>query len=242
MQEFSRSERIGAEMARELAYLLRDAAKDRRLAEVTIQEVRVTRDLSHAKVYFTVLDRDHAKQMGKILAHAAGFLRRRRCRISYSLLHGSPSRGRRCAAPSDGVHNLLQPLFYGVLRQHECPRGLGAVRPPSLMRHAAPHQAYKLPLSSIEVDVLSDTRQTGVGAFNRLVRSPADNTGTSRHCVQHGLKLQRRQVRKENDLGGIHDSVPDTRIGKGAAAHCPSVQPGRPVVTPRRDVKTSCGE
>ena len=77
MQEFSRSERIGAEMARELAYLLRDAAKDRRLAEVTIQEVRVTRDLSHAKVYFTVLDRDHAKQMGKILAHAAGFLRRR---------------------------------------------------------------------------------------------------------------------------------------------------------------------
>lgn len=77
MQEFSRSERIGAEMRRELAYLLHDAAKDPRLSEVTIQEVRVTRDLSHAKVYFTVLDRDHAKPMAAVLGRAAGFLRRR---------------------------------------------------------------------------------------------------------------------------------------------------------------------
>lgn len=76
MQEFSRSERVGAEMRKELAYLLRDAVKDPRLAEVTIQEVRVTRDLSHAKVYFTLLDKEEAKHFVQILERAAGFLRK----------------------------------------------------------------------------------------------------------------------------------------------------------------------
>ena len=77
MQEFNRSDRIGAEIHRELALLVRDEAKDQRLAEVTIQEVRVTRDLSHAKVFFTVRDKDEADQFTEILGHAAGFLRRR---------------------------------------------------------------------------------------------------------------------------------------------------------------------
>ncbi len=77
MREFSREDRVGAEMRRELSTLIRDEVKDPRLGMVTIQEVRVTRDLSHAKVYFTVMDRDQAKQTGKILARAAGFLRRR---------------------------------------------------------------------------------------------------------------------------------------------------------------------
>jgi len=77
MREFAREDRIGAEMRRELSNLIRDEVKDPRLGMVTIQEVRVTRDLSHAKVYFTVMDQDQAKQTGKILERAAGFLRRR---------------------------------------------------------------------------------------------------------------------------------------------------------------------
>ena len=77
MKEFNRADRVGAQMQRELALLLRDEAKDPRLSEVTIQEVRVTRDLSHAKVYFTVLDSDEAPWFTEILGHAAGFLRRR---------------------------------------------------------------------------------------------------------------------------------------------------------------------
>lgn len=77
MQEFNRSDRIGAEIHRELALLVRDEAKDQRLAEVTIQEVRVTRDLSHAKVFFTVRDKDEAEHFSDILERAAGFLRRR---------------------------------------------------------------------------------------------------------------------------------------------------------------------
>jgi len=77
MKEFSRADRVGAQMQRELALLLRDEAKNPRLAEVTIQEVRVTRDLSHAKVYFTVLDSEEAPLFTEMLEHAAGFLRKR---------------------------------------------------------------------------------------------------------------------------------------------------------------------
>ena len=77
MKEFNRADRIGAQMQRELALLLRDEAKDSRLAEVTVQEVRVTRDLSHAKIYFTILDPQEAAHFTEILERAAGFLRRR---------------------------------------------------------------------------------------------------------------------------------------------------------------------
>ncbi len=77
MREFNRADRVGSQMQRELAALLRDEVKNPRLAEVTIQEVRVTRDLSHAKVYFTVLDRDQVPWFTEALEQASGFLRRR---------------------------------------------------------------------------------------------------------------------------------------------------------------------
>ncbi|HPE80710.1 MAG: 30S ribosome-binding factor RbfA [Sedimenticolaceae bacterium] len=77
MQEFGREERVGAEIRRELALLLRDEARDPRLSQVTIQEVRVVRDLSHAKVFFTVMDAAQAKDTERALNKAAAFLRRR---------------------------------------------------------------------------------------------------------------------------------------------------------------------
>ena len=77
MHEFGREERVGAEIRRELAVLLRDEARDPRLTRVTVQEVRVVRDLSHAKVYFTVLDNSQAKATEAALNKAAAFLRRR---------------------------------------------------------------------------------------------------------------------------------------------------------------------
>ncbi len=77
MHEFGREERVGAEIRRELAVLLRDEARDPRLSRVTVQEVRVVRDLSHAKVYFTVLDSGQAKPTEAALNKAAAFLRRR---------------------------------------------------------------------------------------------------------------------------------------------------------------------
>jgi ribosome-binding factor A len=77
MREFGREERVGTELHRELALLLRDEVRDPRLNQVTIQEVRVVRDLSHARVFFTLMDRDQAKNVEKALNKAASFLRRR---------------------------------------------------------------------------------------------------------------------------------------------------------------------
>ena len=76
MKEFQRTERLGAELHRELAEVLRNAVKDPRVGMVTVQEVRVSRDLSHAKVFFTCMDGD-IKETGKLLNRKlSGFLRR----------------------------------------------------------------------------------------------------------------------------------------------------------------------
>jgi ribosome-binding factor A len=75
MKEFQRSERLGAELQRELAEVLRDEVKDPRVGMVTIQEVRVSRDLSYAKVFFTCMS-DDAKATQQLLNRSlAGFLR-----------------------------------------------------------------------------------------------------------------------------------------------------------------------
>lgn len=73
-QEFSRADRVGSAMQRELSGLIRDM-KDPPPGLITIQEVRVSRDLAHAKVYFTVLGGDIAPTQER-LQHAAGYFRR----------------------------------------------------------------------------------------------------------------------------------------------------------------------
>ncbi|MEJ2059629.1 MAG: 30S ribosome-binding factor RbfA [Gammaproteobacteria bacterium] len=75
-QEYSRTLRIGEQIHRDLAQLLREEVKDPRVGMVTITEVEVSRDLSHAKVFFTLLGNGDVKETGKALNHAAGFLRR----------------------------------------------------------------------------------------------------------------------------------------------------------------------
>jgi len=75
-REFSRTERVGSQMQRELSVLVRDDLKDPRLGMVTIQEVRVVRDFSHAKVFFTTMgsESEHAA-ITKIMNNSAPFLR-----------------------------------------------------------------------------------------------------------------------------------------------------------------------
>ena len=59
-KEFSRTRRVGEQIQRELAQLIREEIKDPRVGMVTINAVDVSRDFSHAKVYITSLeDRDH---------------------------------------------------------------------------------------------------------------------------------------------------------------------------------------
>lgn len=66
-------------MQRELASLIQREIKDPRLALVTITAVEVSRDLSHAKVFITIMgkddDEDAVKGNLRILNDAVGFLR-----------------------------------------------------------------------------------------------------------------------------------------------------------------------
>ena len=77
MKEFERTDRIGAEFQRELAEILRDEVKDPRLGMITVQEVRVSRDLAHAKVFFTCFGTAEEARVRESLLNRklAGFLR-----------------------------------------------------------------------------------------------------------------------------------------------------------------------
>lgn len=74
-KDYPRSHRIGDLIQRELAELIRTEVKDPRLSSlITVAEVRVNADLSHAKVYITALD-ERGPASVDILNQLAGFLR-----------------------------------------------------------------------------------------------------------------------------------------------------------------------
>lgn len=75
-RDFPRSRRVAEQIQRELADIIRAGIHDPRVGMVTITEVVVTRDLEHAKIYFTVLgSQQRALQTMQILNHASGFMR-----------------------------------------------------------------------------------------------------------------------------------------------------------------------
>ena len=78
-KEFSRTQRIGDQMQRELALLIQREIKDPRLGLITITAVDVSRDLSHAKIFITIMGQDDDQEAikGTLRIHndAAGFLR-----------------------------------------------------------------------------------------------------------------------------------------------------------------------
>lgn len=79
-KEYSRTQRVGDFLKQELASLIQFEVRDPRVGMVSITDVEVSRDLSYAKVYFTVLgcdDEQARKQSTDALNQAAGFLRSR---------------------------------------------------------------------------------------------------------------------------------------------------------------------
>lgn len=77
-KEYSRTQRIGDQMQRELAQLIRREVKDPRVGLVTITAVDVSRDVGHAKIFITVMGVEGAEDISqtlKVLNSAAGFLR-----------------------------------------------------------------------------------------------------------------------------------------------------------------------
>ena len=69
-----RTERVNELMRRELALLLKQETKDPRLKQVVITDVRVSHDLTSAKVFFSV-DEDSVKIVESLLSKASGFFR-----------------------------------------------------------------------------------------------------------------------------------------------------------------------
>ncbi|MBM6551462.1 30S ribosome-binding factor RbfA [Marinomonas ostreistagni] len=79
--EFSRTSRIGDQLQKELASLIQFEVKDPRLGMVTINEVRVAKDLGYADIYYTVLGLDdnveRLAENQQALDSAKNFLRHR---------------------------------------------------------------------------------------------------------------------------------------------------------------------
>lgn len=75
-REFTRSDRVAAQMQRELADLLRTRVRDPALGMVTLNAVELTRDLSMAKAYVSFLGaREEVRSCIKILNQAVPSLR-----------------------------------------------------------------------------------------------------------------------------------------------------------------------
>lgn len=75
-KNFTRSDRVAQQIQRELAEIIRFELKDPRMGMMTLTDVEVTRDLSYAKIFYTLMT-GHATavETGETLRRSAGFLR-----------------------------------------------------------------------------------------------------------------------------------------------------------------------
>ena len=75
-KNFSRADRVAQQIQRDIAELIRGELDHPKAKLVTITDVEVTRDYSHAKIFYTILgDVEETKEMAETLEHAKGYLR-----------------------------------------------------------------------------------------------------------------------------------------------------------------------
>ncbi len=72
---YARQDRVKEQIMREMAELVRQGLKDPRAGFITINDVEITRDYSHATIYYTVLDDRTREITAEALEHAKGYLR-----------------------------------------------------------------------------------------------------------------------------------------------------------------------
>jgi ribosome-binding factor A len=70
-----RPQRLGDQIQRELSGLLQRELRDPRVAMITVTAVDVSPDFSHAKVLFTLFEKDRLKDTLAGLKRSSGFLR-----------------------------------------------------------------------------------------------------------------------------------------------------------------------
>ena len=76
-REFSRSRRVAQQLQKELAMIVMREIKTKEFGMITINEVDLSRDLSYAKVYFTLLNDEPEliKKAVALLNESAPFIR-----------------------------------------------------------------------------------------------------------------------------------------------------------------------
>ncbi|MCL6619815.1 MAG: 30S ribosome-binding factor RbfA [Thermomonas hydrothermalis] len=75
-KSFHRTDRLSAQLRRELGMLVHAAVREHGLASASVSDVEVTRDLAHAKVFVTVLQPERAGDTVAALKALAPELRR----------------------------------------------------------------------------------------------------------------------------------------------------------------------
>ena len=77
-KEFERTQRVSHYLHEELARLLQNTVRDPRVQHVNLTGVEVSRDLSHAKVFFTLISEvtsEERTEISAVLSKVSGFLR-----------------------------------------------------------------------------------------------------------------------------------------------------------------------
>ena len=79
-KSFKRTDRVSAQLRRELGTIVHAAAREHGLPSVSVSDVEVTRDLAHAKVFVTALQPERAAEAMKGLKAVAPEIRYRLAR------------------------------------------------------------------------------------------------------------------------------------------------------------------
>jgi ribosome-binding factor A len=74
-KSFHRSDRVSAQLRRELGTLVHEAVREHGLPSVSVSDVEVTRDLAHAKVFVTALQQERSREAVKALKELAPQIR-----------------------------------------------------------------------------------------------------------------------------------------------------------------------
>ena len=79
-KSFHRTDRVSAQLRRELGTLVREAVAEHGLPSVSVSDVEVTRDMAHAKVFVTALQEERSTEAVKGLKAVAPEIRFRLAR------------------------------------------------------------------------------------------------------------------------------------------------------------------
>ena len=74
-KSFHRTDRVSAQLRRELGTLVHEAVRNHGLPSVSVSDVEVTRDLEHAKIFVTALQPERSKEAMKALKALAPEIR-----------------------------------------------------------------------------------------------------------------------------------------------------------------------